>query len=116
MELPRIALVLEYCDRGTLRSVLKAERGKISLERKKVMLLDISRGINYLHQKGIIHRDLKLENVLVDKGFNCKVSDFGMSKIKQDAKMTKLVGTSQYMSPEVTLANDYDEKGTQLQS
>ena len=71
--------------------------------------------MNYLHKlrPPVIHRDLKCENVLLDKNFEAKVMDFGISKIVEDLERTKTmgVGTGFYMAPELVDGNcKYDEK------
>lgn len=60
---PRIGLVVEYCEKGSLYRLLHKER--LSMPQKLQILLDISRGMSFLHNRNVIHRDLKSANVLV---------------------------------------------------
>jgi len=67
--------------------------------------------MEYLHTHQIIHRDIKSQNLLVDKDFSCKISDFGISTIKPKMECTMTsVGTPAYMAPEVINKNRYTEK------
>src|SRR5205807_265579 len=70
--------VMEFCDNGTLEENLTAK--SIPWSRKWQWSLEISRGLEYLHQRGIIHRDLKAENILIDKNNIAKITDFGVSQ------------------------------------
>ena len=51
-----------------------------------------------MHSKNIFHRDIKLENILIDQEFNIKINDFGFSTLKNCRELTR-VGTSYYMAP-----------------
>jgi len=58
--------------------------------------------IGYLHSKGIMHRDLKLENILVDQNGYLKLIDYGLAKIIRDEETaTSFCGTPEYLSPEM---------------
>ena len=74
------------------------------------MTKQVVRALNYMHKKNVIHRDLKLENVMVDIGSNdqgkpeliLKLTDFGFSKILEtNQKETNKLGTTLYMAPEL---------------
>jgi len=107
---PRIGLVLEYCANGTLSFWIVKNRGQIEWVQKLKLLLGIAKGMNFLHTKNIIHRDLKSDNVLLDAALTPKISDFGISRVKDDSKYTIRVGTSSYMAPEILNSEFYDEK------
>jgi serine/threonine protein kinase len=55
--------VFEFCDNGNLRTFLKQNKNKLDYKSKLKILIDISKGMDYLHFKKIIHRDLKPDNV-----------------------------------------------------
>jgi len=69
---PRIGIVLEYCERGSLASLITKEVLKSQLKMK--LLIDIARGMAFLHSKNIIHRDLKCDNILIDSYFVAKIT------------------------------------------
>jgi serine/threonine protein kinase len=72
----------------------------------------IALGLTYLHGRkpAIMHRDLKCANILVDKGFKMKITDFGESRHKAEGEMT-MTGTAYFMAPEVFAGNGrYNEK------
>ncbi len=74
---------------------------------KHSVLMDVALGLLYLHENGVIHRDLTVNNVLLTSGFQAKISDFGVSKVLRDQNetMTLIPGTHLYMPPEATIAN-----------
>jgi serine/threonine protein kinase len=107
----QFGIVLEYCENGNLKNFLINNK-KITFKSRIKFLIDISKGMEYLHFKNLIHRDLKLENVLITNDLFCKISDFGISRILSDEtnSKTKKVGTALYIAPEVILTNNYDQK------
>eukprot|EP00474_Spongospora_subterranea_P006066 CRZ06524.1 hypothetical protein [Spongospora subterranea] len=84
---------------------------KLNWKLRLKMALDTANGINFLHHSHVIHRDLKSANLLLDKHYGVKVSDFGLSRIKaQHCTMTGQCGTFQWMAPEVISNEKYTEK------
>jgi len=89
-------ILLDYCEQGSLAEFIGKLHAKGN-EATQKMMLEISRGVKYLHKnKTIIHRDLKPENILIKNG-HPKISDYGLSKILQ-GKADTCCGTPLYMS------------------
>ena len=103
-------IIMEYINGGNLFSFVKKRR-KLNEKLAKFLFYQIINGIKYLHSKNIVHRDIKLENILIDVNNNIKICDFGISKIlsKKDEKCYDQCGTLMYMAPEILLSNK--EKG-----
>ncbi|KAL1559810.1 putative serine/threonine-protein kinase drkD isoform X1 [Salvia divinorum] len=101
----KIAIVTEYMTRGSLFKTLHRSNQSLDIRRRLRIALDVARGMNYLHHRNppIVHRDLKSSNLLVDKSWNVKVGDFGLSKLKHSTFLTTRSGrgTPQWMAPEV---------------
>eukprot|EP01122_Echinamoeba_exundans_P014271 TRINITY_DN6425_c0_g1_i1.p1 TRINITY_DN6425_c0_g1~~TRINITY_DN6425_c0_g1_i1.p1 ORF type:complete len:771 (+),score=146.46 TRINITY_DN6425_c0_g1_i1:137-2449(+) len=77
------------------------------------MALALSRGLEHLHNCGLIHRDLKSVNMLIDRDYNVKLCDFGLSRVvatKKGNNMTGNVGTVSWIAPEVFDNQPYDSK------
>lgn len=108
---PNLCIVLEYCSRGSLWSLLHDVQIKMSWEYRKKFALDIARGVYYLHtnKQPILHRDLKSLNVLLDHALNCKLADFGWTRVMAK-EMTSKIGTYQWMAPEVINGYKYTQK------
>jgi len=67
-------------------------------------MLDV---LTFMHGKKIVHRDLKLENILVDDELNLKVADFGFAAISKIDKLKSYRGTMTYMAPEIKEGKQY---------
>ena len=107
----------EYCKYGNLYDFYKFH---LSEKQICIIIYQILSGVLYLHENNIIHRDLKLENIMIDHiekdlstsepYFFIKIIDFGSCKVfNKDKKETQLIGTSYYIAPEVINKN-YNEK------
>jgi len=68
--------------------------------------------LQFIHGKGVVHRDLKLENILIDDNMNLKVADFGFASFTNIKNLNSYRGTKTYMAPEVKLRKEYN--GTQI--
>ncbi|KAG6898063.1 hypothetical protein C0992_006541 [Termitomyces sp. T32_za158] len=109
-----LSIFLEYVPGGTISSCLRIY-GVFSEEVTKSFTRQILEGLGYLHGMGIIHRDLKSDNILVEPTGICKISDFGISKqvenIAQAKAYTGMRGTIFWMAPEIL---DNDKQGYDL--
>lgn len=95
------ALVIELVDQGSLWAVLRTRRRQLTDEMRARFVLDTARGMSYLHQfeLPILHRDMKSPNLLVERDYSIKISDFGLSRVKaQIQTMTGNCGTVQWMA------------------
>ncbi|GJQ32436.1 MAG: hypothetical protein HBSAPP04_12750 [Ignavibacteriaceae bacterium] len=95
-------IVMEYVEGMTLKEMLK-KTGLLPEDRALPIFHKILRGLEYAHSQGIIHRDIKPGNIIIDKNGNPKITDFGIAKILGDKGMTQTgtkLGTVYYMSPE----------------
>ena len=99
-----VAIIMEYVAGGTVRDRL-VEHGVFSAEDAESVLRDVASALGYAHRRGIVHRDVKPENVFLEKSTGrALLSDFGIARrIEGDVPITMLgasLGTPQYMSPE----------------
>ncbi|XP_019100508.1 PREDICTED: CBL-interacting serine/threonine-protein kinase 22-like [Camelina sativa] len=106
----KIYFVMELAKGGELFSRVTSNRFTESLSRKYFRQL-IS-AVRYCHARGVFHRDLKPENLLLDENRDLKVSDFGLSAMKEqihpDGMLHTLCGTPAYVAPELLLKKGYD--------
>ncbi|KAJ7967113.1 putative Protein kinase [Quillaja saponaria] len=98
---PSLCIVTEYMSGGSVYDYLHKQKGVFKLPSLLRVAIDISKGMNYLHQNNIIHRDLKAANLLMDENDVVKVADFGVARVKaQTGVMTAETGTYRWMAPE----------------
>ncbi|XP_048740194.1 serine/threonine-protein kinase Nek4-like isoform X2 [Ostrea edulis] len=108
-------LVMEYCSGGTLYQHIRDLKRDSKVMGEKEFLLtltQISKGVEFLHDSSIIHRDLKTKNMLyTDDKKVIKIGDFGVARLTDiSSKKSVLVGTPYYLSPEILEEKPYDEK------
>ncbi|BGP03667.1 hypothetical protein NBRC10513v2_007402 [Rhodotorula toruloides] len=102
-----IYLVTELCAGGELFDYL-VEHGRLSLPETRRIFGQLVLGVAYLHREGVVHRDLKLENVLLDENVNVKIADLGFGREFEKGKWLETrVGTLGYMAPEVVAGSKY---------
>lgn len=100
-------LVMELCAGGDLLNFVR-KRKKLDEETAKVLFKQIIDGIGYIHSKKILHRDIKLDNILLDGKGNVKIADFGVSKqVKANEVMFEQSGTPAYIAPEIIKDKGY---------
>ena len=103
------ALVLEHLAGGTLYSRLHNPTvSPMTAAHRKQIALEVALGLEYLHANGVVHRDIKTTNVLLDSSEHAKISDFGIAT-RLGMEFTADVGTTRYMAPEVVFGA-YNEK------
>nr|XP_009683000.1 PREDICTED: serine/threonine-protein kinase 33 isoform X3 [Struthio camelus australis] len=115
----RVYLVMELCEDGELKKILHS-KGHFTENETRHIIQSLASAIAYLHKKDIVHRDLKLENILVKSSdideanemkLNIKVTDFGLAVQKAGGSVFQSIcGTPIYMAPEVISAHDYSQQ------
>ena len=106
--LTEIALIYDYIDNGTLTSHLNSH---YSLENISKVLSQIITGVQFLHKIGLVHRDLKPDNLVVDRNHTVKIVDFGLSMIiAPSERLNENYGTLIFTAPEILLNKEYNVK------
>ena len=106
----RVHLIMECLEGGNLCSYVKSKR-RLSEEESKKIFFQLVQAVDHLHQQCIIHRDIKLENVLFDTNKDIKLIDFGFSTVSPDGKKLRVFcGTPSYMAPEIVRRTEYAGK------
>lgn len=101
------ALVVEYADHGTLSRLLRNHKN-LDYDIKHLLCLDVARGLSALHEAGLVHGDIKADNVLIftgsDRKFLAKISDFGFSIIAAtESSEVWMGGTDPWRAPEISI-------------
>jgi serine/threonine-protein kinase len=105
-----ICMVMELVRGETLSSIMRREQA-MDVERAVRLTLQILGALEYAHESGIVHRDVKPANVIVSPAGVAKVLDFGIARLLDGDRLTQqglIVGTPQYMAPEQIRAQDVD--------
>jgi len=103
----KLYFIMQFMKGGELFQHLTNAR-KFPEKRAKFYVMQIALGLGHLHSEGIMYRDLKLENVLMDEQGNVSLTDFGMAKILKDGQLaTTFCGTPEYLAPEVIGGGGY---------
>lgn len=107
-------IVMEYVDGRTVRDLL-IEGHRLLPERSLEIISGVLRALEYSHQAGIVHRDIKPGNVMVTRNGDIKVMDFGIARAMSDSQATmtqtaQVIGTAQYLSPEQARGERVDSR------
>ncbi len=106
-------IVMEYVEGVTLRDIVHTD-GPMEQQRAIEVIADACQALNFSHQHGIIHRDVKPANIMISKAGAVKVMDFGIARALADAssvtQTAAVIGTAQYLSPEQARGEKVDAR------
>jgi len=112
----RSYMIFEYASQGELFDYIVAH-GRLSERDARKFMRQIVSALEYCHSLLIIHRDLKPENLLLDEGYNIKISDFGLSNIMEPGKrFNTFCGSLHYACPEILRGEEYVGPGVDIWS
>jgi serine/threonine protein kinase/predicted Zn-dependent protease len=104
-------LVMEYVDGETIKKFVEQDAKSFTVKKVLEVAIQVCEGLNAAHEKGIVHRDIKSDNIMLTRKGQVKIMDFGLAKVKGGTKLTAVgstVGTAAYMSPEQAQGEDVD--------
>ncbi|CAL8367968.1 unnamed protein product [Lota lota] len=103
----KIVIVMEYASRGELYDYVH-EHSRLSEAQARDIFRQITSAVHYCHKNGVVHRDLKLENILLDQDLNVKLADFGLSNhYQKNSHLLTFCGSPLYASPEIVKGMPY---------
>ena len=108
----RLFMAMEYLDGGTLRAEIDG-RGKLEPQRAVEIARAVLAGLAHAHGQGVVHRDIKPDNVQILSNGSIKITDFGIARLTFQPNLTmdgQVFGTPSYMSPEQVVGKDIDPR------
>ncbi|KAK9825662.1 hypothetical protein WJX81_007564 [Elliptochloris bilobata] len=107
---PNLCIVFEFMSGGSMYDYMR-KGGPLKLTTVLKIATEVCRGMDYLHKRKIVHRDLKAANLLMDESGTVKIADFGVARVMDTVGvMTAETGTYRWMAPEVIEHNPYRER------
>ncbi len=104
-------VAMEYVEGGSLKDLMRADR--LSVAQVTDLAAQISEALARAHQSGIVHRDIKPQNILIDADARPRICDFGLAKLRREVMLTQTgttLGTIAYMSPEQARGEQVDHR------
>ena len=108
-----IYIILEYVPGGIFYDLCQAAGG-LGEQGGRYFMDQLLDAVNYMHTKGVVHRDLKLENILVGDNLKLVVADFGYATYKKINKLQSYCGTKVYVAPEIIEQKPYDGRKSDI--
>jgi serine/threonine-protein kinase len=108
----RTFMAMEYLDGGTLRNEIDT-KGFLTVPRSIEIALEVLQGLEHAHSKGVIHRDIKPDNIQILSNGQVKITDFGIARLTFQPNLTmdgQVFGTPSYMSPEQVVGKEIDAR------
>lgn len=104
-----IWILMDYCPLNSVRHMMEVTKHTLTEDQISHVCRDTLKGLVYLHSQGIIHRDIKSGNLLMNETSQVMIADFGVSSLQGEG-VVEMIGTPLYMSPEVVLKKGYNTK------
>ena len=104
---PQLGVVMEKIEGGELFDTV-IDAGGLTEEIARKCFRQILQAMAYCHGRGVAHRDMKLENLIMTADQNCKVCDFGLAKNVAESAASTIIGTGKYVAPDVLAGAEYD--------
>ncbi len=104
-------IAMGFVEGQTLKE--KIDAGPLKIDEALKIVIQVAKGLHAAHEKGIVHRDIKGDNIMITEKGEAKIMDFGLAKLKGQTKITKegsTMGTAPYMSPEQAQGADVDHR------
>lgn len=106
-----LCIVTEFCECGDLSKLIKAAPGPLPEDDVLRIFIQVLLGVEYLHKKQILHRDLKAMNIFLKRGLKVKIGDLGIARhLNESFFASTVVGTPFYLSPELCQERPYNYK------
>ena len=109
----RVFISMEYVEGETLKQIIEKKNEMLTIEKVLDIMIQTCEGLRSAHEKNIIHRDIKSDNIMLTPGGQVKIMDFGLAKMSGASRLTKTgttLGTAAYMSPEQAKGMEVDHR------